>query len=121
MEFDFGSKDMEQLYTGVPPIPMPSILNDDIVRNYVLVVNAIGISRTINDVSRRDNSLNFEYMEGTRKKSGLFSQADYSMALTRKWRVIVHIVWTNKDSSIGHVTFKYISSHYGKSKTKRWP
>ena len=123
MEFDFRSEEMKQLYTGEPPIPTPDILTDDIVRNYVLVVAAIDSARTINDVSRRDNSLNFEYMEGTRKKLGLFSQADYSMKLTGKWRVIIHIIWTNKDCSIGHVTFEYISKHYAKSysKTERWP
>ena len=123
MEFDFSCDGMKGLYTGDPPIPMPVILNDDIVHNYVLVVAAIDGARTINDVSRRDNSLNFEYMEGTRKKRGGFVQAEYSMRLTGKWRVIVYIAWTNKDCSIGHVTFEYISKHYAKSysKTERWP
>ncbi|MHB8106844.1 MAG: hypothetical protein ACYDH4_05390 [Candidatus Cryosericum sp.] len=118
MEYCFKSSKMKRLYTD-KTMPTPRILTEDIVVNYVLTVNAVEKAAKIGDISHV-KSWDFEYIGGVRKKNAAIVDGEYSMRLTKKWRLHMYILWTDPPAcSVGKFTFLCISNHY--SKTERWP
>lgn len=101
MEFWFENKELEKLYTVGKSRKYK--LTEDIVEKFFARIQQIEAAADIYDLWN-DKGLNFEKLQGYESR--------FSMRLKLKYRLEVHIVWMNKERTIGKFGIAELSSHY---------
>lgn len=101
MNFRFGNKELEKLYTIGKSKKYK--LSNDIIDKFFARIRQIEAANDIYDLWK-DKGLNFEKLEGF--------DARYSMRLKLKYRLEMEIEWQNAEITIGEFIVDEISNHY---------
>ena len=101
MEVTFKNKHLEELYsTGqskkYKKVPV------DVIRKLPRAVNVLEHIAVIQDLWSYPG-YNFENLQGVNQ---------YSMRLSRTWRLIMEIDWTNPERTVGVIGLEDLSHHY---------
>ena len=101
MEVNFLNKELLKLYeTGKSK---KYRLAANVIQGFFEVVAILIASTDIMDLWK-EPSLNFEKLQGFKKR--------YSLRITRKYKLEVEIEWENKEKTIGNIGIDEISNHY---------
>lgn len=101
MEFTFGNKELEKLYTTGKSKKYR--LSSDVIDKFFARIQQIEAANFIYDLWN-NKGLNFEKLQG--------SENTYSMRLTIKYRLEMNIDWKNDEMTIGDFIITEISNHY---------
>lgn len=102
MEFEFGNKNLETLYTKGKHSKYR--LQQGTLKKFSMRIQQIEAANTIHDFWKTP-SLNFEKLEGHQNR--------YSIRVDKTYRLELEIDWSNEEKTVGKVFILELSKHYG--------